>query len=162
MDSLVTFQVVVAAERLHALVALEGTLGLSSRWVSVAVHHMLSAVVLTNSHARNHGHLATWLVDVGHDRTAAHANRVVGISVVRSHGLAMQTTRVVGAGGRGQRRRLVSAIRGEASLGVSGRGSIVAGVAGCSRAIRVLHLATGRGRMRLGGRHDGSVRRSSG
>lgn len=161
MDSLVTLQVVVAAEGLHALVALEGTLRLSSGLVSVVtVHHMLSAVVLANSHTRNHGHLATWLVDVGHDRAGAHANRVIGISV-RSHGLARQTARVVGTGRRGQRRRLMSAIRGETSLWVSGRGSVVTGVARSSRSIRVLHLAAaGRG-MRLGGRHDGSVRRSS-
>lgn len=162
MDSLVTLQVVIAAERLHALVALERTLGLSSGLVSVvAVHHVLSAVVLANAHTRNHGHLATWLVDVRHDRAGAHANRVVGISV-RSHGLARQTTGVVAAGRRGQRRRLMSAIRREASLWVGWRGSVVAGIARSSGGIRVLHLATAGGGMRLSGRHDGCVRRSSG
>jgi hypothetical protein len=66
MDSLVPLQIVVPAEGLDALIALERSLGLRrSLTMPSPIHHRMP--ILWDSHSRNHRHLTTRLVDVGHN-----------------------------------------------------------------------------------------------
>ena len=78
-------QVVISAKRLRTLVALEGTLRLLLRLAVVAVDERMAAVRLLHAHARNHSHLRTWLMNIGHDGSV-HRLRHMLIGAVRSIG----------------------------------------------------------------------------
>lgn len=120
-----TLEVVVAAEGLDALVALEGALRLGRRLGVVPVDHV-SVVAL--GHAGHHGHLGAGLVHVGHDG-AAHGGQLAVRGVVRGAVAAHAVVGQAGAGAAGGGRRLgrvLGRIRRE--LGRR-RGGVVAGVA---------------------------------
>lgn len=111
VDSLMALQVVVAAEGLGALIALERLLRRGN--AVVVVSHAVAAVAL-QTHAANHGLM-------GHDG-AAHGHAVVRVGAV----LAGQTAR--GRRGRGLRGRLLAVVAVAMLLG--SRGGVVARVAG--------------------------------
>lgn len=64
-------QIVVAAEGLDALIALEWAFRLWL-WLVMTIDHSVATIALANAHAGNHGHLAAGLMHVGHDG-AAHS-----------------------------------------------------------------------------------------
>lgn len=78
VNALMTLQVVIAAERLDALIALEGALRLG-RSGSVAVDHLTAIALVVVAHAGNHGHLAARLVHVGHHSAAHGGQLAVGV-----------------------------------------------------------------------------------
>lgn len=168
VNALVTLQVVVAAKRLDALVALEGALRLRRRRRVVSVVHHLAAVALVVvAHAGNNRHLTAGLVHVGHDGTA----HVDGLTIRLIRGavavhVAGERAHAAGAraGDRGRRlggRVLLRRIRGKLRRA---RRGVVAGVAAGAAVgdvgvgIRVIAERRLHGGLRRG--HDGLVVRS--
>lgn len=155
MNALVTLEIVIAAEGLDALVALEGSLRLSLR--GLVVHHLAAVLGLTVAGAEER-HLAAGLVHVRHDG-AAHGGKLAVRTVARvthavGDGADAAGARAAGCGrglaGRLLRRRIRRELRGTGGGVVSG----VAAGAGVSVGIRV----GGQGRLgrRLRG-HDARV-----
>lgn len=62
MDALVALEIVVAAERLNTLIALEGSFRLGLGLAVLAIHHVRT--VALRNHTRHHGHLTSRLVHI--------------------------------------------------------------------------------------------------